>query len=89
MQLPPQKLIHTEWFHTDGMISYYGVEVFSEDYWEWVEKYLVMAVEHGVNMILTPIVTPPLDTEIGGERPTVQLVGIKKMGIYLHLTLRN
>ncbi|MBR2181057.1 MAG: DUF4091 domain-containing protein, partial [Oscillospiraceae bacterium] len=33
-----------------------------------------------VNMILTPIFTPPLDTEIGSERPTVQLVRIIKNG---------
>lgn len=80
LSLPVQTLIHTEWFHTDGIITYYGVEVFSEAYWQWVEKYLRIAVEHGVNMILTPLVTPPLDTEIGGERPTVQLVGITKTG---------
>ena len=27
-------------------------------------------------MILTPLFTPPLDTEVGGERPTVQLVKV-------------
>ena len=31
-------------------------------------------------MILTPIFTPPLDTAVGGERRTVQLVGITKTG---------
>lgn len=36
------------------------------------------AVDNGINMNLTPIFTPPLDTEIGSERPTVQLVGISK-----------
>lgn len=30
-----------------------------------------------MNCILTPILTPPLDTEIGGERPTVQLISVK------------
>jgi hypothetical protein len=29
-------------------------------------------------MILTPIFTPPLDTTVGGERPTVQLVRVAK-----------
>jgi hypothetical protein len=34
-------------------------------------------------MILTPVFTPPLDTAVGGERPTFQLVGIeKKKGEY-------
>nr|WP_312880460.1 DUF4091 domain-containing protein [Paenibacillus phytorum] len=31
-------------------------------------------------MLLTPIFTPPLDTKIGGERPTVQLVDVYKKG---------
>lgn len=34
------------------------------------------AVRYGVNMLLTPIFTPPLDTAVGGERPTVQLVEV-------------
>lgn len=29
-------------------------------------------------MLLTPLFTPPLDTEIGGERTTVQLVGVER-----------
>ena len=31
-------------------------------------------------MLLTPVFTPPLDTAMGGERLTTQLVGIKKSG---------
>lgn len=79
-QLPPQKLIHTEWLHTDCIATWYGLEIFSEDYWQMVEKYVQTAVDFGVNMILTPIFTPPLDTDIGGERPTVQLVEVTKEG---------
>lgn len=75
--LPPQKLIHTEWFHTDCLASYYGVEVFSEEYWYLVETFLRNAVDHGINMVLTPVFTPPLDTQVGEERPTVQLVDVK------------
>ena len=33
-----------------------------------------------INLLLTPVFTPPLDTEIGGERPTVQLVGVHLTG---------
>ena len=29
-------------------------------------------------MLLTPVFTPPLDTAVGGERPTVQLVKVIK-----------
>ncbi|MDF2715751.1 MAG: hypothetical protein K0R28_2676, partial [Paenibacillus sp.] len=78
--LPEQKLIHTEWFHTDCLATYYGVEVFSERYWEIVEHYVKTAVDHGINMLLTPLFTPPLDTQVGGERPTVQLVDVEKSG---------
>lgn len=78
--LPEQKLIHTEWFHTDCLATHYQVDVFSERYWEIVENYARIAVEHGINTLLTPIFTPPLDTAVGGERPTVQLVDVVKTG---------
>lgn len=74
--LPEQSLIFTNWFHTDCIATHYNVDVFSDKYWELVEKYLKVACDYGMNMVLTPIFTPPLDTKIGGERPTVQLVGV-------------
>lgn len=79
-KLPPQKLIHTEWFHTDCLAVYYNVEVFSEEHWRRIEQYVETAVKHGINTILTPLFTPPLDTAVGGERPTVQLVDVVKNG---------
>ena len=78
--LPEQSLIHTEWFYTDCLASYYNVEVWSERHWEIIENYAATAVKNGVNMLLTPVFTPALDTAIGGERITTQLVGIKKSG---------
>jgi len=78
--LPDQKLIHTEWFHTDCLATYYQTDVFSEKYWDLVEAYVQTAVRHGINMILTPLFTPPLDTAVGGERLTVQLVDVSKEG---------
>jgi len=78
--LPPQRLVHTEWFHTDCLATQYGTEVFSETHWTLIEQYVANAVKHGVNMILTPIFTPPLDTAVGGERPTVQLIEVEKTG---------
>ncbi|MFA7230658.1 MAG: glycoside hydrolase domain-containing protein [Victivallaceae bacterium] len=80
LSLPPQKLIHTQWFHTDCIYTYYNVPCWSEKHWELIEKYIASAVEHGINMILTPLWTPPLDTAVGGERPTVQLLKIEKHG---------
>ncbi|MBR0534807.1 MAG: DUF4091 domain-containing protein [Clostridia bacterium] len=76
--LPPQTLLYTNWFHNDCLCTYYGVEPFSDEYWVIVENYIQNAVAHGVTMLLTPIFTPPLDTQVGGERPTVQLVKVTK-----------
>ena len=78
--LPNQKLIHTEWFHTDCIATYYNLDIFSEKHWEHIEQFIQTASRHGINMILTPLFTPPLDTKVGGERPTVQLVDVEKKG---------
>jgi len=80
VDLPAQRLIHTEWFHCDCIATQYNVGVFSEEHWQWIEAYASNAVRHGVNMLLTPLFTPPLDTVVGGERPTVQLVGVEQVG---------
>lgn len=66
--LPKQELLFTEWFHTDCIADYYKVPVFSEKHWELIESFMRMAAQGGVNLILTPVFTPPLDTEVGGER---------------------
>lgn len=78
--LPKQKLIHTEWFHTDCIATYYELDIFSEKHWGRIDQFIQTAVKHGINMILTPLFTPPLDTKVGGERPTVQLIGVEKNG---------
>lgn len=77
-ELNDQSLICTHWFHSDCLAIHYNVEVFSEEYWRIVENFMRTAVEHGINFILTPLFTPPLDTAVGGERPTVQLVDVKR-----------
>lgn len=56
--LPPQRLIHTEWFHCDSLAVYYGTEVFSERHWEIIGNYIRQAAYYGVNMLLTPLFTP-------------------------------
>lgn len=81
--LPPQRLIHTKWFHCDCLAEYYHTEVFSEDHWKIIENYIRFAVDHGINTILMPVHTPPLDTLPGTDRLTVQLVGVmRKNGKY-------
>ncbi len=75
-ELPPQRLIHTEWFYTDCIAEAYHTTAFSEKHWKCIERYVKVAVENGINMIFTPVFTPELDTYIGGERMTTQLVDI-------------
>lgn len=75
-KLPKQDLIHTEWLHCDSIANYYNVEVFSEEFWKYVRQFIRTAVKNGINTILTPLFTPPLDTKIGGERKTVQLIDV-------------
>lgn len=74
--LPEQTLIHTEWLHTDCLADYYHVPVFSDEYWRILENFLMEYVKRGCNMVLTPLFTPPLDTAFGGDRTTVQLIGV-------------
>ena len=78
--MPEQQLISTQWFHSDCIADYFGVPVFSEEHWQYIESFMKAFIKCGNNMILTPVFTPPLDTEIGGERTTVQLVDVKKDG---------
>lgn len=81
--LPKQSLMFTQWFHCDCISSFYNIEPLSEKHWELMDKFMSMATDNGVNMILTPIFTPALDTKIGSERPTVQLVDVFcKDGVY-------
>ena len=75
-KLPPQTLIHTKWFYCDCLCHYYGVEMFSDAFYAIAERFICAAVKRGINMILTPIHTPSLDTAVGGERLTSQLVDI-------------
>lgn len=81
--LPKITLPHTEWFHADCLANYYNVDVFSEEHWRIIENFVSHAVKRNCTMILTPIFTPPLDTAIGGERRTVQLIDIEvNHGVY-------
>lgn len=79
-RLPGLGLVNSHWFHCDGLASYYGIEVFSEEHWNTIEKFIASAAGMGVNSLLTPTWTPPLDTAIGGERLPTQLIGITDDG---------
>lgn len=74
--LPPQTLFYTQWLYADCIADAYGVKIFSPRHKRLIENFVKAAVHSGVNVLLTPIFTPPLDTAVGGERPTVQLLDI-------------
>ncbi len=74
--LPEQEITVTQWFHCDCLQDYYDTESFDERHWQIIENFMKMAVDHGINMMLTPVFTPPLDTWVGGQRTTTQLVDV-------------
>lgn len=76
--LPEVDFPVTQWFHYDCLATHYNVPVFSERHWEIVENFIKTFVKCGNNTLLTPVFTPALDTYVGGERPTVQLVGVAR-----------
>ncbi|MGN0741188.1 MAG: DUF4091 domain-containing protein [Candidatus Fimadaptatus sp.] len=75
-ELPGQQLKYTRWLHCDAIAQYYHTDMWSEDFWRYLEKFVAAAVRRGINTILTPIHTPPLDTAVGHERLTSQLVDV-------------
>ncbi len=79
-EMPEQKLIYTRWFYLDCIAVAHNVPIFSEEHWRLIESYIAAAADVGINMLLVPVHTPPLDTEIGTRRPCVQLVDIEKVG---------
>jgi len=74
--LPDDEIYYTNWFHCDCLASYYNVKMWSRRHWEIIENFMRVAKKNGINMIYTPLLTPPLNTAVGGERPTTQLVGV-------------
>lgn len=76
----PQKTLFTQWFYVDCIADVHRVPIYSQAHWELIERYVAMASSLGINMLLTPIITPPLDTAVGTQRPNVQLVRMEKQG---------
>lgn len=78
VRLPPLDIVNTHWMHADAIADRYQVPVFSERHWDLVDAFLRSAAQMGVNSVLTPVWTPPLDTEVGHYRTPVQLVDIEE-----------
>ena len=88
-ELPPLPICNTGWFHGDCLATHHNVELLSDAYFDIVEKYLAVYVKFGHNMILTPVFTPPLDTAVGAERPTNQLVEVTVQGGQYSFDFKN
>ena len=78
--LAENTVYYTNWFHCDCLADIYGIEVWSDRFWEILPYWLRAAAGHGMTTLLTPAFTPPLDTPVGEERMDVQLVGITVTG---------
>lgn len=74
--LPETDLVVTNWFHYDCLADWYSVRVFSPAFYKILDPYIRNYTSHGCNMIYTPLFTPCLDTEVGEERRTVQLIDV-------------
>ncbi|MBO5089322.1 MAG: DUF4091 domain-containing protein [Clostridia bacterium] len=75
--LLPQDVHNTSWFYPDCLADVYGLEMWCDRHFEIIEAFITEAVKHGQNMIYIPAFTPPLDTPVGQERKTTQLVGVE------------
>ncbi len=78
--LEKPSLPFTQWFHVDCTASAHNVEIYSERHWSIIEEYIKTAAELGINLILTPVISPPLDNAVGTARPKTQLTRIEKVG---------
>lgn len=78
--LPQHNLKVTNWMHYDSICHTHKVEPFTEEFYKVLENYLKIYTDIGNNMLLVPLFTPPLDTAVGNERKTVQLIDIVKNG---------
>ena len=76
-EILPQRTMFTQWFHVDCIASAYGVEIYSDEHWKLIDKYMKMATENGMKMIFTPILSLNLDVDFGIRRPDIQLVDIR------------
>ncbi|MBR4864852.1 MAG: DUF4091 domain-containing protein [Oscillospiraceae bacterium] len=82
--LPAQKTRFTQWFYVDCIADVHKTPIYSEEHWALIEKYIALARSLGLTMLLTPVITPPLDTAVGTHRPNVQLVKMEKKGDTYH-----
>lgn len=77
MALPEQTLLYTQWFHADSIANEYAVEPYTPRHWELIDRYMAAARYTGINMLLVPIFTPPVDTRFQHCRTNIQLIDVR------------
>jgi hypothetical protein len=78
LRLPDLDIVNSHWLHADALADHYGVPVFSEEHWTAIDGFMGSAARMGVNSLLTPVWTPPLDTAVGHYRTPVQLIDVEE-----------
>lgn len=82
-RLPKQKLLSVNWFYADCISVQHNTPCWTGRYWELLEQYFRNMTAHGNNVLYTPLWSVPLDTAVGRERPTAQLLEIEyENGVY-------
>ena len=76
LELPEMEGPITTWMHYDCIAHKCGYKPFTPEYYEVFGEYLKAFVDGGMNMLLIPTFTPALDTGVGAERMTAQLVKV-------------
>jgi len=66
----------TQWFYADAIIDWYRAAPWSKALWGMLAKYLRGYADHGFDVIMAPLFTPPTD---GVKRPT-QLLHVTRKG---------
>ena len=74
--LPPQTLHNINWFYVDCIAHHYRLAPWTEPLWNLLGRYFDDMAAHGNNVLYTPLWSVPLDTGVGHERPTAQLLDI-------------
>ncbi len=82
--LPKQSTVFTQWLHADCIAGAHNVEMYSEEHWNLIDKYISLAAELGINMMLTPVITPSLDIDEKKFREKTQLTDVEKVGDIYH-----
>ena len=75
-ELEKSNLYYSNWFHYDSIANYYKVKPFSKKYNTIMWNFIDNAINHGLNTLIVPLFTIPLDTAVNKERITCQLLDI-------------